>query len=149
MVCSLSLTVSTMLLAAWETMRSHVGSYRVWEMCGKIPGGTDPVSRLYFSRGRDGSKILIIFIYNCYICILLIKTNSMIYICYIFCKGGVEICVLIVSDNEHDSEHDVGDDEVASSDVAEGGGQRGKDRGSHTGVVATEPDFRWAGNEGK
>jgi hypothetical protein len=72
MVCSLSLTVSTMLLAAWETMRSHVGSYRVWEMCGKIPGGTDPVSWLYFSRGRDGSKNLIIFIYNCYICILLI-----------------------------------------------------------------------------
>jgi hypothetical protein len=122
MVCSLSLTVSTMLLAAWETMRSHVGSYRVWEMCGKIPGGTDPVSQLYFSRGRDGSKILIIFIYNCYICILLIKTNSMIYICYIFCEGGVEICVLTVRDNEHDSENGVGDNEVMSSEVAEGWG---------------------------
>jgi hypothetical protein len=124
------------------------------EMCGKIPGGTDPVSRLYFSRGRDGSKFLIILIYNCYICILLIKTNSMIYICYIFCKGGVEIYVLTVRDNEHDSEHDVGDNEVALSDVAEGG-QRGKARGSHTdepgnnlAVVATEPDFRWAGNRG-
>jgi hypothetical protein len=78
----------------------------------------------------------------------------MIYICYIFCKGGVEIYVLTVRDNEHDSEHDVGDNEVALSDVAEGG-QRGKARGSHTdepgnnlAVVATEPDFRWAGNRG-
>jgi hypothetical protein len=90
-------------------------------MCGKILGGTDLVSWLYFSRGRDGSKNLIIFIYNCYICILLIKTNSMIYICHIFCKGGVEIWVLIVRDNEHDSKHDMGDNEVMLLDVARGG----------------------------
>jgi hypothetical protein len=44
----------------------------------------------------------IILVYNCYICILLIKANSMIYICYIFGKGGVEICVLAVRDSEHD-----------------------------------------------
>jgi hypothetical protein len=42
------------------------------------------------------------------------------YICYIFCRGGAKICVLTVRDNEHDSEHGVGDDEVALSDVAEG-----------------------------
>ena len=44
----------------------------------------------------------------------------MIYICYIFCKGGGEICVLTVRDNEHDSEHGMRDDEVTSSVVAEG-----------------------------
>jgi hypothetical protein len=91
-------------------------------MCGKILGGTDPVSWLYFFRGRDNSKNLIIFIYNCYICILLIKTNSIIYICYIFCKEGVEICVLTVRDNEHDSENGVGDNEDMSLEVAEGWG---------------------------
>jgi hypothetical protein len=110
-----------MLLAAWEAIRSHVGSYQVWEMCGKIPGGTDPVSQPYFFRGRDGSKNLIIFIYNCYICILLIKTNSIIYICYIFCEGGVEIYMLTVRDNEHDSENGVRDNEVMLWKVAKGG----------------------------
>jgi hypothetical protein len=63
------------------------------------------------------TKNSIILIYNCYICILLIKTNSMIYICYIFCKGGVEICVFAVRDNEHDSEHN---DEVASRTLPRG-----------------------------
>ena len=44
--------------------------------------------------------------------------------CYIFCKGGVEICELTVSDNEHDSKHVMGDDDVALSDVAKGGTAR-------------------------
>jgi hypothetical protein len=50
----------------------------------------------------------------------------MIYICYIFCEGGVEICVLTVRDNEHDSENGVGDNEAMLSEVAEGGDTRGK-----------------------
>ena len=41
----------------------------------------------------------------------------MTYICYMFCKGGVEICVLAVRDNERD----MGDNEVASSVVVKGG----------------------------
>ena len=49
------------------------------------------------------------------------KTNPMIYICYMFCTGGVEICVLTVRDNEHDSKHTMGDDEVTSLDVAREG----------------------------
>lgn len=60
--------------------------------------------------------------------------------CYIFCKGGVEICELTVRDNEHDSERVVGDDDVALSDVAEGGTARerqGKSHGNDLGVVAT------------
>ena len=113
MVCSLSLTVSKVLLTPWEAMRPRVGGYRVWETRGKIPGGTGPVSRPHFSRGRDSSKLSILSVCNCYICILLVKTNLIIYICYIFCKGEAEICVLTVRDNEHDSEHGVGDDEVA------------------------------------
>ena len=111
-MCSLSLTVSTMLLTPWETMRLCVGGYRVWEMHRKIPGGTGPASQPHFSRVEIVSKISIISIYNCYICVLLIKTNPMIYIGYMFCKGEVEICVLTVRDNEHDSEHGAGDNEV-------------------------------------
>ena len=66
------------------------------------------------------------FIYNHDICILLIKTNSMIYICYIFCWGGVEICLLTVRDNEHSIGDNVGD-------IAEGVDKCGKALGSHTG----------------
>jgi len=56
--------MSTMLLAAWEAMRSRVRSYRVWEMRGKIPGGTDPVSRPYFSRGTlEMSKKIHLFLF--------------------------------------------------------------------------------------
>jgi hypothetical protein len=40
--------------------------------------------------------------------------------CYIFYKGGVEICVLIVKNNEHNSEHGMRDDNVVLSDVARG-----------------------------
>jgi hypothetical protein len=44
--------------------------------------------------------------------------------------------VLIVRNNEHDSEHDVGDDKVASSDIARGGGtaweRQGKSHGCHS-----------------
>jgi hypothetical protein len=74
----------------------------------------------------------------------------------------VEICVLAVRDDEHDREHTVGDDEVMSSDVTEGGtvreraGKSHKGQGIHTGepgnnlgVIATEPDFRRAGNSWK
>jgi hypothetical protein len=111
-------------------------------MRGKIPGGTGPASWPHFSRGRNSSKNLIISIYNCYIHILLIKTNSMIYICYIFCKEGVEICVLTVRDNEHDSEHGVGDDEVTCRMLPRVR-QRGNGQGDD---LATEPNFRKVGN---
>jgi hypothetical protein len=72
----------------------------------------------------------------------------MIYICYMFCEGGVETCVLAVRDNEHDSEDDVGDNEVASLSlyVAEAGTAWGSQGKSNLGVVETEPDFRRAGN---
>ena len=44
----------------------------------------------------------------------------MIYICYIFCKGGVEICMLTVRDSEQDSStYKVMSPDVAT--VAEGG----------------------------
>jgi len=33
----------------------------------------------------------------------------MIYICYIFCWGGVEICLLTIRDNEHRIGDTVGD----------------------------------------
>ena len=54
----------------------------------------------------------------------------------------MEICELTVRDNEHDSERVVGDDDVALSDVAEGGTarerqgkSRGNDRGSRVGTT--------------
>jgi hypothetical protein len=144
-VCSLSETVSTMLLAAWEAMRPRVGDYRIWKTRRKIPGGTDPVSRPYIFRGRDSSKNPIIFTYNCYIRILLIKTNPIIYICYIFCKGGVEICVLTVRGNEHDSEHGVGDDEVTCRMLPRVR-QHGNDREQ---LSDAEPDLRRPGNRWK
>ena len=52
----------------------------------------------------------------------------------------MEICELTVRDNEHDSERVVGDNDVALSDVAEGGTARerqGKSRGNDLGVLAT------------
>jgi hypothetical protein len=84
--------------------------YLVWKMRGKFPSGTDLASWL---SGYKGYKNPIISIYKCYICILLIKTNSMIYICHIFCGGDVEICMLTVSDSEHDMGDTVGDNEDA------------------------------------
>ncbi|HYT41252.1 MAG TPA: hypothetical protein VEP90_02795, partial [Methylomirabilota bacterium] len=48
--------------------------------------------------------------------ILLINTNSMIYICCIKYEDKVGICVLAVRDNELD----VGDSKVTSSEVAKG-----------------------------
>ena len=77
----------------------------MWEVAefgkcaGKSPGGTDPVSRPYFPRG-GGTTNPIILLYNCYICILLIKTNPMIYICCTKHKGKGVVCVLTVGDNE-------------------------------------------------
>ena len=109
-----------MWLVAWE---SCVRSYLVWKMRGKFPGGTDLACWL---SGYKGYKNLIISIYKWHICILLIKTNSMIYICYIFCGGEVEICMLTVRDSEHDIGDTVGDNEDALSDVAEGGTAREK-----------------------
>ena len=103
--------MSTMCLAAWETMKLRVGNYRslgnnyrVWEMRGKIPGWH--ISGLiwpYFPRGYIVPNPIIL-IYDCYIWFLLIEANLNIYTCYIICKGGVEIFVLTVSDSEHDSE---------------------------------------------
>ena len=58
-----------------------------------------------------------------YIRILLIKTNSMIYICYIKYGGNGGKCVIAVGDDELDvgnNELGVGDDEDASSEAAEG-----------------------------
>ena len=56
-------------------------------------------------------KFSLFFNYNYNICILLIKTNLMIYICYIFCVGGVQICLLTVRDDEHDLGDNVGDND--------------------------------------
>jgi hypothetical protein len=61
-------------------------------------------------------------VFYAYIRILLIITNPTIYICYIKHGGNAGTCVLAVRDNELD----VGDSEVASSEVAEGRGMRGK-----------------------
>ena len=46
----------------------------------------------------------------------------MIYICHVLCGGQAEISELVVRDDELD----VGDDEVASSEVAEVGERAGK-----------------------
>jgi hypothetical protein len=57
----------------------------------------------------------------------------------------VEICELTVRDNEHDSERVVGDDDVALSDVAEGGTaqeRQGKSRGNDLGVCRTSEEDR-------
>ena len=67
------------------------------------------------AKGRDARK-LINHMFYAYIHILLINTNSTIYICCIKYKDKVGICVLAVRDNELD----VGDSEVASSEVAKG-----------------------------
>src|SRR5260221_14717501 len=87
-------------------------------MHGKFPDDTDPASWL---SGYKGYKNSTISIYNCYICILLIKTNSMIYICHIFYGGEVEICMLTISNSEHDMGDTVKDNKDTLLDVAEGG----------------------------
>ena len=112
MMCSLSLT---MWLVVWE---SCVSNYLVWKMRGKFLDDTDPASWL---SGYKGYKNSTISIYNCYICILLIKTNLMIYICHIFYGGEVKICMLTISDSEHDMGDTMRDNKDALSDVAEGG----------------------------
>jgi hypothetical protein len=63
------------------------------------PGGTDPVSWPTFPRG-GGTTNPIILLYNYYICILLIKTNPIIYIYCTKHKGKGAVCVLIIRDNE-------------------------------------------------
>jgi hypothetical protein len=82
----------------------------------------DPVNWPRFTE--DGGKAVPkthYLIYNHYIRILLINANPLIYICYI-CGRGVEVGMVAIRDDELD----VGDDEVASSDVAEGGKRVGK-----------------------
>jgi hypothetical protein len=121
-------------------MRSCIGGCQVWETrAGKSRGAQIRLAGPTFPRG-GGTTNPIILIYNCYICILLIKTKLIIYMCHIFFKGGVEICELTVRDSGHDSKHVVGDDNVALLDVAEGGTVRERQRKSHgndLGVVAT------------
>ncbi len=73
------------------------------------------------SQGIRVTKIQTILIYNCYICILLIKTNSMIYICHIFYGREVEICMLTISNSEHDMGNTVKDNKDTLLDVAKGG----------------------------
>jgi len=105
----------------------------VWET---HPGGTDPNSWPYFRRGW-GPNFLLLLNHSglyCYNCILLMKTKSIIYICYMFCTGSVEIIVLTVRDIEYDSEHTVRNDEVTSSDVA-GEGTAWETVGSHAWIV--------------
>jgi hypothetical protein len=82
-VCSLSETMSTMWLTPWEAMKSRVGSCRVWEMRGKIPLAQIRLAGPAFPRG-GGTTNSIILVYKCYICILLINTNSFIYIYVIY-----------------------------------------------------------------
>jgi hypothetical protein len=80
--------------------------------------------------GKAGERVLIAsenHVFYAHIRILLIITNPTIYICYIKNGGNAEICVLAVRDNELD----VGDSEVASSEVAEDRDMREKARGSH------------------
>ena len=67
---------------------SHLlGSCRVWKMRGKIPGAQIRLAGPTFPRG-GGTTNPIILIYKCYIWILLINTNSLIYICYILHEGA-------------------------------------------------------------
>ena len=73
---------------------------------------------------------LINHVFYTYIRILLINTISVIYICCIKHEDGAAICVLAV----RDSELDVGDSEVVSSEVAGAetcAGSDGKTRGHH------------------
>jgi len=67
----------------------------------------------------------------CLIRVLLINTNSMVYICYIKYPGKVGICVLAVRDDELD----VGDDVAASSGVA----ARGNARETHADGLSNGP----------
>jgi hypothetical protein len=82
----------------------------VAETCGKIPGAQIRLAGPTFP-GVVVRIFRFISIYNHNICILLIKTNLMIYICYIFCWGEVEICLLAVGDDERDIGDNVGDDD--------------------------------------
>jgi hypothetical protein len=63
-------------------MKSCVGSCQVWEMHGKIPEAQIWSASPAFHKG-SGTTNPIILVYKCYIYILLINTNSLIYICYI------------------------------------------------------------------
>jgi hypothetical protein len=56
-------------------------------MRGKIPGAQIRLAGPAFPRG-SGTTNLIILVYKCYIYILLINTNSLIYICYILYEGA-------------------------------------------------------------
>ena len=67
-------------------------------------------------------------VFKGYIRILLIKTNSMIYICRTKHGGKGVVCMLAVRDDELN----VGDIEDMSSELAEGRDTRGKALGSHT-----------------
>ena len=62
-----------------------------------------------------------------YIRILLIKTNLMIYICYMKCGGNADICVLAVGDDE--LSHGDNEKRGHSSEAAEGWGTREESRG--------------------
>ena len=71
-----------MWLTLWKTMRSHVGGCRVWETrVGKSWGAQIRLAGPTFLKG-GGTINPIILIYNCYICILLIKTKLMICVIY-------------------------------------------------------------------
>ena len=68
--------------------------------------------------------------------------NLIIYISYICCKRGGEICVLTVRDNEHDSEHGVRDNKVTCwmlLRVQQCRNDKGND-------LAMEPGFQKVGN---
>ena len=81
--------------------------------------------------GGRGAKIKIIPFFYVYIRVLLINTNSMVYICYIKYPGKVGICVLAVRDDKLD----VGDDVAASSGVA----ARGNARETHADGLSNGP----------
>ena len=68
-------------------------------MRGKILGAQIQLAGPTFPRG-GGTTNPIILLYNYYICILLIKTNPMIYIYCTKHGGKGAVCVLTVRDNE-------------------------------------------------
>jgi hypothetical protein len=61
-VCSLSETMSTTWLTPWEAMKSRVGSCRVWETRGKIPGAQIQLAGPAFPRGGGTTNLIIFFI---------------------------------------------------------------------------------------
>ena len=98
----------------------------MWESHKEVTG-----NRQQGKAGSCGAKIKIIPLFYVYIRVLLINTNSMIYIYCIRYSREVGIYVLTVGDNELD----VGDNVAASSGVA----ARGNARETHADRLSNGP----------